>query len=544
MLLIDQFEELLTLCHDPDQQGRFARILCSLSDPAKAANGFVTRILLTLRTDHQDRFERTDALLPLHRRLVGEHNSVQLSTIAFTEIRRAIKQPAESVGLRFVPSELVDRLASQTAGLANGLPLLQFALQRLWETRPKNADGQRLDLITQQMVDALPDVQGALGTVAEGLFKAFTGPEQRACERLLLELVVLDENFEEPLRRRRGEAELIAAMERSGYVATDIDKVIGDFVAHHLVRRFGEGLDGQLEVAHEALLRHWPHVSDILTGSNVKERLHLVKEIGREAAEWLDRGRSDDELRLQGDRLARAVACAKDGWLVDKTATDYIEACQRREAENLRRNQEVREQRERAEAAERGRREAELKEARLRNRVWQSAVAAAAVLLVAIGWWWWIEHEELFAQQQVGMANSVVNVDPQRSLLEAQEAARHGAPGGGELLASVEEALRSTIRSNPLLAYIRGQGLNQLTVSELLPDYGLLVTGDSDGGLVLWDTATGAQRKAFFKHVDRVTAVAVSPDGGNMASGGADGRVVVWDVATGVPKHVAGRPRG
>jgi energy-coupling factor transporter ATP-binding protein EcfA2 len=94
MLLIDQFEELLTLCHDPDEQGRFARILCSLSDPSTAANGFVTRILLTLRTDHLDRFERTDALLPLHRRLIGEHNSDQLSTIGFAEIRRAIKEPA------------------------------------------------------------------------------------------------------------------------------------------------------------------------------------------------------------------------------------------------------------------------------------------------------------------------------------------------------------------------------------------------------------------------------------------------------------------
>jgi hypothetical protein len=102
MLLIDQFEELLTLCHDPDEQGRFAGILCSLSDPSTAANGFVTRILLTLRTDHLDRFERTDALLPLHRRLIGEHNSDQLSTIGFAEIL-AIKVLADSVGLRLCP---------------------------------------------------------------------------------------------------------------------------------------------------------------------------------------------------------------------------------------------------------------------------------------------------------------------------------------------------------------------------------------------------------------------------------------------------------
>ncbi|MEA3091824.1 MAG: hypothetical protein QOJ04_3166, partial [Caballeronia sp.] len=343
MLLIDQFEELLTLCQDLDEQGRFARILCSLSDPSPAPpNGSATRILLTLRTDHQDRFERRDALLPLHRRLVGEHNYNQLSTLGFAEIRRGIKEPADNVGLRFVPPELIDRLASQTAGLANGLPLLQFVLQRLWETRPWNAAGQRLDLISREMVEGLPDVQGALGRVAEGVFRNFTGLQQRACERLLLELVVLDENFEEPLRRRRDETELISAMQLSGYAAADIGRVISDFVGHYLVRRFGDTPDSQLEVAHEALLRNWPHITDILTGSNVKERLHLVQEIRREAVEWLDRGRRDDELRVHGDRLVRAVTSATQGWLVGRTAAEYIAACQRREAENRGRDKRLR----------------------------------------------------------------------------------------------------------------------------------------------------------------------------------------------------------
>ena len=208
MLLIDQFEELLTLCRDAVEQRAFAQVLCALSDQSTTAGGFTCKVLLTLRTDHLARFESNDALQPLHMRLVSADNDCYISGIGFSDIRRAIKEPADQVGLRFVPPDLIDRLASQTAGLANGLPLLQFALRRLWETRPKNSLGEPLDLITEEMVHDLPDVERALGTVAAGIYRTFTDSQKRVCERLLQELVVLDESFEEPLRRRRNEAEL------------------------------------------------------------------------------------------------------------------------------------------------------------------------------------------------------------------------------------------------------------------------------------------------------------------------------------------------
>jgi WD40 repeat protein len=531
MLFIDQFEELLTLCADADEQRRFAAALCSLSDPEQLTDAFECRILLTLRTDHLDRFERTDSLLPLHRRLVGEHNVDQLSTIGFAEIRLAVKEPADAVRLRFVPPDLIDRLASQTAGLTNGLPLLQFALQRLWDTRPSNADGKPLDLITDEMVDALPDVQGALGKVAGDLFESFTPAQRRACERLLLELVVLDENFEEPLRRRRNERELIDVMQRRGYAAPDIERVIGDFLKEHLLRRFGEGADSSLEVAHEALLRHWAHIHMILTGAEVKERLHLVKQIGREAAEWDDSGRNKDGLRLHGDRLRRAAAYANDGWLVDATATDYIAACDAREDEDRRRDQQLKDERERADAAEKARQDAELKAARLRGRFWMLAVGAVVVALSVVGLRWWSEYEEVFAQRLAMDAEDESAGDPQLGLLLALEGARHDQSRGGVLERGVERALHSAVRGNSVVASVTPIGDAHFTASALSPDASLLVTGDSYGGIILWNVATSEPREALFEHVDEIRVIAFSPDGRTMASGGDDGRVVVWDVA-------------
>lgn len=386
MLLIDQFEELLTLCRDAGEQSAFAQVLCALSDPAASAGGFWCRILLTLRTDHLARFESNNALKPLHMRLVGEDNERYLSAIGFSDIKRAIKEPAEKVGLRFIPAALIDQLASETAGLSNGLPLLQFALRRLWDTRPKNESGEPLDLITEEMVKDLPDVERALGTVADGVFRTFSAPQQRICERLLLELVVLDESFEEPLRRRRNETELTQVLQARFPAPGDVAMVIDEFVAAGLLRRFGETPNRQLEVAHEALLRHWDHINRLVTGAEVKERLHLIKQIGREAGDWAAHDRSDDYLSLRGERLARAIAYAADGWLAEAGPTAYIEACRRQDAAERLNEQRAKEEKERADAAERASEAAELRAERFRRDTWQLALGAVLVLAVVHGW--------------------------------------------------------------------------------------------------------------------------------------------------------------
>ena len=141
----------------------------------------------------------------------------------------------------------------------------------------------------------LPDVERALGTVAEDVFRKFSDQQKRICERLLLELLVLDENFEDPLRRRRNEADLKKMLQKRFSAAGDIDRVINDFLSAGLLRRFGDGSTVQLEVAHEALLRHWDHIYRIVSGAEAKERLHLVKQIGRQASDWTSNDKSSDQ---------------------------------------------------------------------------------------------------------------------------------------------------------------------------------------------------------------------------------------------------------
>jgi len=324
LLVVDQFEELFTLCRDPAEHKVFGELLLGLVAEPAGESG--VRVLLTMRTDHLARFEKSNGLKALYKKVIDDRNFEPLPALDFDAIRMAIQEPAASVKLRFVPPTIVDRLAGATVGLSNGLPLLQFALQRLWLTRPGPGHSQ-WDLITQKQLDALPSVSSALGNAASGIWKALTKRQQQICERLLLELVVLDDNFDEPLRRRRNRRELLDVLHlRFPGGKDDVATVEQQFVKAGLLRHFGTGEAQQIEVTHEALLRHWEHMRVVV--DNGKQRLHAVTQITREAIEWSAAGRNADRLKQHGRPLGDAIGYLNDGWLSDPESTAYIGECQ------------------------------------------------------------------------------------------------------------------------------------------------------------------------------------------------------------------------
>jgi hypothetical protein len=139
----------------------------------------------------------------------------------------------------------------------------------------------------------------------------------------------------------------------------DVRLVIDGFLAAGLLRRFGAEPQCQLEVAHEALLRHWPRINQMITGAEAKERLHMIKQIGREAAEWISRGSTEGYVTLRGERLARALPLAREGWLAEHESAEYVAAAQALEHAEQRRQREAEDQKRQAEEAHRAAAEAE-----------------------------------------------------------------------------------------------------------------------------------------------------------------------------------------
>jgi hypothetical protein len=325
VIFVDQLEELLTLCTDETEQATFCHLLAAIVASRNV------RILATLRSDHYDRLANSQLCRPLFLALSENGGVKTLPPMSFDQIRRAILRPAEAIGLRFIPTALIEQLANETANAAGGLPLLQFALQRLWELRPRNDQGEPLDLIGEEAFKKLPSVREALGAVAETHFRELSDALQRACERLMLELTVLDDRLEVPLRRRRRENELIDVLVVAKFAsAAEALQLIEGFVQRGLLVRTGEGETRQIEVAHEALFRHWDRFQAWINSEATRVRLQQVRQIARDAVEWEQESRSSDYLRLKGNPLGKALEYRAENWL-DRVSQRYVEACKLQE---------------------------------------------------------------------------------------------------------------------------------------------------------------------------------------------------------------------
>jgi WD40 repeat protein/serine/threonine protein kinase len=85
-----------------------------------------------------------------------------------------------------------------------------------------------------------------------------------------------------------------------------------------------------------------------------------------------------------------------------------------------------------------------------------------------------------------------------------------------------------------------GQGKSVATVS-FSRDGRTLVAGDWHGGAKRWDATTGEELAAFVGHIGAVRAVLLTLDGQTLITGGADKTVRLWDAATGKERLILGR---
>lgn len=77
------------------------------------------------------------------------------------------------------------------------------------------------------------------------------------------------------------------------------------------------------------------------------------------------------------------------------------------------------------------------------------------------------------------------------------------------------------------------------------PDGGALVSGAQDGGVTIWDPATGNIVRRLEGHTDHVYSISYSPDGERVISAGDDASVFIWNPQTGLPiasAHVGDTP--
>jgi hypothetical protein len=280
LVFIDQFEELYTLCADPEQRRAFTACLSGAADDT---NGPL-RVLITMRSDFLDRVgEDARFLDDLTRGLVF------VQPLGREALREALVRPLEPIGYSFETPEVVDELVGALAAAPGALPLLQFVASRLWEAR----DRQR-KWLTRARHEEMGGIAGALAAYADEVLGTLAPAAQRMTRTVLQRLVT-------PERTRA----IVSRNELRGLAhdATSIDAIVDQLVqARLLVVQQGE--EATIELVHESLIHSWPTLTRWLDEDH-EEAVYLAQ-VRTAATQWDQRGRAPGLLwRGEAEREAR-----------------------------------------------------------------------------------------------------------------------------------------------------------------------------------------------------------------------------------------------
>jgi WD40 repeat protein/CHASE3 domain sensor protein/energy-coupling factor transporter ATP-binding protein EcfA2 len=491
VLVVDQCEEVVTMCQDEHVRRSFLDALTSHSRTAP--------VVVAVRADRL-------GLLTGHAAFAGllEQGMHLLGPMGDQELRAAIEGPARQAGLLLEPG-LVDLLVREVEGEPGALPLLSHALAQTWERRESRT-------LTVAGYMASGGIRGAVAQSAERLFQALAPEQKDALRDLFLRLVTATADGD--TIRHRVPRRIAAA-----------DLAHGALVERLVSARLLTIDDDYVELAHESLARAWPRLRAWLD-EDIDGQL-ILRHLTEAVDSWQAMGRPESEL-YRGTRLAHTREwCMRTTPDLTADESDFLRAA----SELAGREERSAEQR----AAEQAR-------ANRRLRLLVAGTATLLVLSVIAGSFAYREGAR--ADVQSGLASvrelaaassAAVDSDPELGVLLALEAvdrAESGAPGARR---EAVDALHASVVASRIDMAVSGLG-GQVAWS---PNGRVFVAeGPEDAGIVdLRDAQTGDSVLSFPSHGVDLNDVSFSADGSMLATTGDDGSARVWDSGTGRLLH-------
>ncbi|OGO61355.1 MAG: hypothetical protein A2032_00275 [Chloroflexi bacterium RBG_19FT_COMBO_49_13] len=306
LLVIDQFEELYTLCHEAALQKAFIDELLATVEAARNNKTGLAVILLTMRADFMGQ-----ALA--HRPFADalQEASLLMGPMTRQELHLAIEKPGEMQGAAFEPG-LVERILDDVGEKPGNLPLLEFTLTQLSE---RQTDGW----LTHADYEAMGCVDGALADYADQVYADLDESEQERTRHALVQLVQPGEGTEDTRR--------VATREELG---DDNWNLIQKLADRRLVVT-GQDAQGSdtAEVVHEALIQKWGVFQEWM---NATRAFRTWQEgLRGNLRQWLENGQEIGVL-LSGGRLSIAREwLAERGDDLSRAESEYILASQAQE---------------------------------------------------------------------------------------------------------------------------------------------------------------------------------------------------------------------
>lgn len=474
LIVIDQFEELVTLCQDSATRVAFAQ---ALVDAAAHASGRI-RVVLTLRDDFLIKVQQ---IAPLTRRL---SSSLQLlATPAQDDLLRVVTEPARRVGYAFDDADLPRRMVEAVAEYPGALALLSFTAQQLWELRDR-----QLRQMRKKTYEALGGVGGALAHHAEVTLAAMSSEETPLVREAFRQLVTA-----QGTRAVLSLSELLDILGGSAAARSLVEKLV---VARLLVT--SEGVDGadRIEIIHEALIVAWPRL--VAWQREDAETARLRDSLRASARQWEERGRPRGLL-----------------WRAE-TLTEY-KVWRARYPGRLTQSEEafagasVRDER-------RGR--------RIRQALTVTAMVVLSVALVVIFRAYREANQRFLALREEQGRLALIDSKPMQALAYLDEAARGGADN--ENMRIMASTVAFELEGDKGIAFEHQGGIDRFAVST---DATMLATFALDGTIGLMSIGDSTTRAM-------ITSPAVchmgvfTEEGKSVAAGCEDGKVRLIDLAT------------
>jgi len=288
LLVVDQFEELFTLTSEEERRPFVDSLLA-------ATRTAPVTVLLTLRADfYRQSIELTRELSDLL-----PQGLINMGPLRSEEWKTIIEEPASLVGLQ-LQSGLADRILKDVEAQPDSLPLLEYALTELWKRRQGR-------VMTHAQYADLGGIEGAVSKRADAVLARLPLAEQDRALRALTRLiwVSIEEEGGTDTRLRVGLAELDEASHQ----------LLQPFVEERLLVTNRNPIRGEetIEVAHEALIRRWGKLREVLDKD--REFLYWRRRLNFRMQEW-EAAHHDHSALLHG-----ALRTEAQRWLTER-ATD------------------------------------------------------------------------------------------------------------------------------------------------------------------------------------------------------------------------------